>query len=133
MGKMKKVKKKNGKNLTLPHGDLNPGFLNKTFPPKIWIISMELKVLKKSRLYSGKRYPFANVKNCCHLIWKTFCHLDILWQYGPTFSKGGHKEHAVYHVRERCFIVHPDASTPLAFVLIAGRGPNSKTISHQMA
>ena len=37
MDKIKKVKKKRkmAKNLTLPHGDLNPGFLNKTFPPKI--------------------------------------------------------------------------------------------------
>ena len=61
--------------------------------------------------------------------------MDIHWQYGATFSKGkgGHKEHAVHHVRERRFIVHPDASNPLAFVLIAGRGPNSKTFSHQMA
>ena len=24
--------------------------------------------------------------------------------YGPTFAIGGHKEHAVYHVRERRFI-----------------------------
>ena len=24
-------------------------------------------------------------------------------QYGPIFAKGGHKGHAVYHVRERCF------------------------------
>ena len=37
MDKMKKAKKKRkmAKNLTLPHWDLNPGFLNKTFPPKI--------------------------------------------------------------------------------------------------
>jgi hypothetical protein len=37
MDKMKKVKKKRkmAKNLTLPHWDLNPGFLNKTFLPKI--------------------------------------------------------------------------------------------------
>ena len=28
----------------------------------------------------------------------------LLFQYGPTFAKGGHKEHAVYHVRERRFI-----------------------------
>ena len=37
MDKIKKVKEKRkmAKNLTLPHGDLNPGFLNKTFPPKI--------------------------------------------------------------------------------------------------
>ena len=33
--KMKKVKKKMAKGLTLPHWDLNPRFLNKTFPPKI--------------------------------------------------------------------------------------------------
>ena len=25
---------------------------------------------------NGKRYPFANVKKICHLIWKTFWHLD---------------------------------------------------------
>ena len=25
-------------------------------------------------------------------------------QYGPTFTKGGHEEHAVYHLRERRFI-----------------------------
>ena len=56
MDKIKKVKKKRkmAKNLTLPHGDLNPGFLNKTFPPKIWILreirSIELTVLKKSWL-----------------------------------------------------------------------------------
>ena len=41
--------------LTLPHWDSNPRFLNKTFPPKIWILrkirSIELTVLKKSRLY----------------------------------------------------------------------------------
>ena len=59
--------------------------------------------------------------------------MDIHWQYGPTFSKGGHKEHTVHHVRERRFILHPDASTPLAFVLIAEGGSNSKTFSHQMA
>jgi hypothetical protein len=37
MDKMKKAKKKRkmAKNLTLLHWDLNPGFLNKTFPPKI--------------------------------------------------------------------------------------------------
>ena len=43
------------KKLTLPHWDLNPGFLNKTFLPKIWILreirSIELTVLKKSLLY----------------------------------------------------------------------------------
>ena len=56
MDKMKKVKKKIkiAKNLTFPNGDLNPGFLNKTFPPKIWILReiglIELTVLKKSRL-----------------------------------------------------------------------------------
>jgi len=61
MDKMKKVKKKRkmAKNLTLPHWDLNPGFLNKTFSPKIWILreigSMELTVLKKSRLYGHGR------------------------------------------------------------------------------
>ena len=42
------------KNLTFPDRDLNPGFLNK-FPPTIWILreirSIELTVLKKSRLY----------------------------------------------------------------------------------
>ena len=27
-----------------------------------------------------------------------------LQKYGPTFAKGRHKECAVYHVRERCFI-----------------------------
>ena len=59
MDKMKKKKakkkRKMAKNLTLPHWDLNPGFLNKTFPPKIWILreirSTELTVLKKSGLY----------------------------------------------------------------------------------
>ena len=48
-------KKTGQKNLTFPDGDLNPGFLNKTFPPKISILreirSIELKVLKKSWLY----------------------------------------------------------------------------------
>jgi hypothetical protein len=34
IGKLKK-KRKMSKNLTLPHRDLNPGFLNKSFPPKI--------------------------------------------------------------------------------------------------
>ena len=59
MDKIKKVKKKRKmvKNLTLPHWDLNPEFLNKTFPPKIWILreitSIELIVLKKSRLCLG--------------------------------------------------------------------------------
>ena len=57
MDKIKKVKKKRkmAKYLTLPHGNLNPGFLNKTFPLKISILreirSIELTVLKKSRLY----------------------------------------------------------------------------------
>ena len=57
MDKMKKVKKKRkmAKNLTLPHWDSNPTFLNKTFPPKIWILRVirpiELTVLKKSWLY----------------------------------------------------------------------------------
>jgi hypothetical protein len=56
MDKMKKAKKKRkmAKNLNLPHWDLNPGFLNKTFPPKVRILreirSIELTVLKKSRL-----------------------------------------------------------------------------------
>jgi hypothetical protein len=35
MKKKKKKKKKIAKNLTLPHLDSNPRFLNKTFPPKI--------------------------------------------------------------------------------------------------
>jgi len=54
MDKIKKVKKKRkmAKNLTLPHGDPNPGFLNKTFPPKTRTLretrSTELTVLKKS-------------------------------------------------------------------------------------
>ena len=30
--------------------------------------------------------------------------LQICCQYGPTFTKGGHKERAVYHLRERRFI-----------------------------
>ena len=30
-----KEKKKNGKKIDPPPWDLNPGFLNKTFPPKI--------------------------------------------------------------------------------------------------
>ena len=57
---MKKVNKKikMAKNLTLPHWDLNPGVLNKTFPPKIWILSkirsIELTVLKKSGLYLAR-------------------------------------------------------------------------------
>jgi hypothetical protein len=51
MDKMKKVKKKRemAKNLTLPHWDLNPRFLKKTFLPKILILreirSIELRVL----------------------------------------------------------------------------------------
>ena len=47
-------KGKMAKTLTLLHWDLNPGFWNKTFPPKIWILweirSIELTVLKKTRL-----------------------------------------------------------------------------------
>ena len=39
--KIKKAKK-TIKNLTLPHWDLNPGFLNKTFLPKIWIWGFEI-------------------------------------------------------------------------------------------
>jgi hypothetical protein len=37
MDKMKNAKKKRkmAKKFTLPHWDLNPGFLNITFPPKI--------------------------------------------------------------------------------------------------
>ena len=31
-------------------------------------------------------------------------YLQICCQYGPTFTKGGHKERAVYHLRERRFI-----------------------------
>ena len=42
-------------NLTLPHWDSNPRFLNKTFPPNIWslreIRSIQLKEVKISRLY----------------------------------------------------------------------------------
>ena len=30
--------------------------------------------------------------------------MEQLGQYSPTFAKGGHKVHAVYHVRERHFI-----------------------------
>ena len=54
---MKKVEKKRkmAKDLTLPHWNLNPGFLNKTFLSKIWILreirSIQLTVLKKSWLY----------------------------------------------------------------------------------
>jgi hypothetical protein len=32
--------------------------------------------LKLFLLLWQKSYPFANVKRNCHLIWKTFCHLD---------------------------------------------------------
>ena len=50
-----KEKKKNGKKIDPPHWDSNPRFLNKTFPPKIWILreirSIELTVLKKFWLY----------------------------------------------------------------------------------
>jgi hypothetical protein len=59
MDKMKNAKKKRkmAKKFTLPHWDLNPGFLNITFPPKIWILreirSIELTVLKKSGLYQS--------------------------------------------------------------------------------
>ena len=53
-GEYENEKKTGQKNLTFPDGDLNPGFLNK-FPPTIWlsrdIRSIELTVLKKSRLY----------------------------------------------------------------------------------
>jgi hypothetical protein len=53
-GEYENEKKTGQKNLTFPEGDLNLGFLNK-FPPKIWILreirSIELTVLKKSRLY----------------------------------------------------------------------------------
>ena len=52
MDKMEKVKKKMAKNLTLPHGDLNPGFLNKTFLPKIWI----LREIRSIELTEGARF-----------------------------------------------------------------------------
>ena len=67
MDKMKKVKmkRKMAKNLTLPHWDSNPRFLNKTFPHKIWILreirSIELTVLKKSRLYT-----IINIRKCLY-------------------------------------------------------------------
>ena len=68
MDKMKMVKKKRKmvKNLTLPHWDSNPRFLNKTFPPKIWILrdirSIELMVLKKSQLYLTKNWHSNNYR-----------------------------------------------------------------------
>ena len=53
MENMKMKRKWDKKNLTIPDGDLNSGFLNK-FPLKIWILreikSIKLTVLKKSRL-----------------------------------------------------------------------------------
>ena len=53
-GEYENEKKTGQKNLTFPDVDLNPGLLNK-FPPIIWILreirSIELTVLKKSRLY----------------------------------------------------------------------------------
>ena len=57
MGKIRKIKKKRkmANNLTLPHWDSNPRFLNKTFPPNIWslreIRSIQLKEVKIARLY----------------------------------------------------------------------------------
>ena len=45
---------------------------------------------------------------------KIYFMMQIL--YVPTFAKGGHKERAVYHVRERA-LSYPDASTPLDFLM----------------
>ena len=41
---------------------------------------------------------------------------DVNYEFGPTLTKGGHKERAVYHVLESGVISHPDASTPLKCV-----------------
>ena len=71
MDKMKKVKKKRkmAKNLTLPHWDLNPRFLNKTFPSKIRILreirSIELTEVKISRLYLEFNYDFEKAMTRC--------------------------------------------------------------------
>ena len=48
------------KNLTLSHEDLNPGFLNKTFPSKI----------------NSKRYPFSKVNDFKILV----LNIPALWQ-----------------------------------------------------
>ena len=65
--------------MTLPHGDLNPGFLNKTFPPKILILreirSIELTFLKKSRLYYLNDLSFYNplvFSGKCYLLRKLY-------------------------------------------------------------
>ena len=62
-GEYENEKKTGQKNLTFSNGDLNPGFLNK-FPPTIWnlreIRSIELTVLKKSRLYLHVCYVNVN-------------------------------------------------------------------------
>ena len=56
-----KEKETGQKSLTFQDGDLNPGFLNK-FPSKIRILreirSIELTVLKKSRLYQAEVNKF---------------------------------------------------------------------------
>ena len=105
MDKMKKVKKKRkmAKNLTLPHGDLNPRYLNKTFPPKIWILreirSIELKVLKKSRLYnpvhiSMKVIPWAAVKNPIRVVFFS----RMIWNWTKWQDKRPVGYFAYYHV-----------------------------------
>ena len=81
MDKMKKVKKKRkmAKNLTLHHWDSNPRFLNKSFPPKIWILreirSIELTVLKKSRLYEKVLSILPLTNTLFSLLLPTFLHL----------------------------------------------------------
>ena len=103
MDKMKKVKKKRkmAKNLTLPHWDSNPRFLNKTFPPKIWILreirSIELMIIKKAQLYligrtmtswTSRTISWVNAKTCATLVTKWILDTSIfastiIWPFGP--------------------------------------------------
>ena len=118
MDKMKKVKKKRkmAKNLTLPHWDLNPEFLNKTFPPKIWILreitSIELTVLKKSWLYLKMRLQKHFDPILCVLAYlciRKTAALVVDWQMCAKNQRelackcGGHSLKSTYHRLKSAF------------------------------
>ena len=99
MDKMKKVKKKRkmAKNLTLPHWDSNPRFLNKTFPPKIWILreirSIELTVLEKistlhwKPLYVNWRLYFWFKAGPSEILWAfKNAKSNIWWKFQTSMS-----------------------------------------------
>ena len=74
--------------------DLNPRFLNKTFPPKVWILreirSIELTVLKKSRLYSTSQRDFNTlITRLFSVKSRFFKNRELYWSNLPQNSNLG--------------------------------------------